>query len=268
MRAGHGYYDASIPGPIFRLPDGLRKRQMIRIRAAAVLGFVLLCNSAGRAEEANAELPPDGWWVQYVVTTKGELKGGRSLEQTMKRRFSLVGTVTENRVKCRWVEIKSVGRVAGEEHVQINKLLVPETDLLESERPLNNLVRWWRQNNDHVVRSTTGRARLLLTNEMFIFPGLRQNSEIIDKQNAVEFQERRLQIAQGSKGSIEQKADESLTYNFEFTVWHHSAVPLGFAAAKTRKTTRVNGELQSSRDDEWVIDDFGTGATSELPEND
>ena len=273
MRAGQGYPDSTPESPLESLTvRWFKERQMIWCRAAAVFGFVLLFNSAGRAEEPNAELPPDGWWVQYLVTTKTEFKDGRSVEQTEKCRFSLVGTVTENGMKCRWVEMKSPGKVRVEEHVQITKLLFPEKDLLESGRPLNSLKRWRRQNHCIVIEGT-GRVNLLFTDDLLIFPGLRQNTEIIDEQKVIEYQQRRLQIAQGRKGTDELKVDvvrggqaEILTYNFEFTVWHHSAVPLGFVAAKTRRTSNINDVLQSSRDAEWVIDDFGTGATSESPE--
>src|SRR5260370_37737295 len=115
---------------------------MNRFRASILLGLIACANSAVRADEAPKMLPKDGWWVRYFVTMNF---GQPNDEQTIKRKYSLVGTVTENDQKCRWVEMKSVQSVNGKEQTDIIKFLVPEKELLESEKPLESLIRAWRQ---------------------------------------------------------------------------------------------------------------------------
>lgn len=255
---------------------------MISLRTAVAFGFVLLVNPAGKAEEPAARLPENGWWVRYSVTTKQD-RDGNTDESTFKRTYSLTGTVAENGEKCRWVEMKSAGSVAGQERIQIAKLLVSEKDLLENEKPLSGLLRGWRKIDGGAVTPVKVdapqavnplSAKQFYEKEMLIFPGMRQKSEIIDKQKTVEYQQGRLEMTQGRTGKIERKSNgalrgrnQNMTSNFEFTVWTDPVIELGFAAANIRNTTSVDNVVRSSRDDEWVIEDFGTDAKSELPEN-
>jgi hypothetical protein len=255
---------------------------MNSIRAGVAFGLVLFLNSAAQSEDASATLPDDGWWFRYSVTTKEDREGNTEVS-TVKHTYSLIGTATENGEKCRWVEMKIVGYFGGKDRTQIAKLLVPERDLLESEHPLNRLVRGWNKIDDAAARELrveppeagpTGNANRFYEMRMLVFPGMRRKLEIADKPKVVDYQRGRIEIPQGLKGKREVKGNgrgrlqnQISKSNTEFTVWTDPAVPFGFAAATFQNATRIDDVLRVSRDDEWVIDDFGSGAKSELPDN-
>jgi hypothetical protein len=252
----------------------------IQATVAGVL-FVLFCSN-GNAEDVTAKLPEDGWWSRYSVTTKEDREGNID-ESTIKYTYSLTGTVTENGEKCRWVETKFSGFYGGKDRTQITKLLVPEKDMLEKEHPLNRLVRGWTKVDDAAAREirveppepgANGNANRFYETQMVIFPGPRHKLEIADTSKVIEYQRGRLKINEGRKGKIDimttgrgRLASQILTSHTEFTVWTDPAVRLGLAAATFRKTTSINNVLRLSRDDDWVIDDFGSDAKSELPED-
>lgn len=253
---------------------------MNSVRAAIAFGFVLLLTPAANAEEAAAKLPADGWWARYFVSMK---RDGNNDEQTMKRTYSLVGTATENDMTCRWVEMKTVTMVGDKDRVEIVKFLIPEKELLESDQPLVRLVRCWSKTDDGMVKalsfdpprgdgvnpqSADGR----FGKELLIFPGMRQKAELVDKEKVVDYQQGRLQVAQGREGKRVSKVvgsprAQGLSFVLDYTIWTDPAVAPGFAAARTRYATVVNEMVRTARNDEWVIEDFGKDAKSELPEN-
>lgn len=254
---------------------------MNSVRSALLFGFALLLSPTVQAEDAAAKLPADGWWARYFVSTKID---GNNDERTMKRTYSLVGTATENNETCRWVEMKTVTMVGEKERVDIVKFLVPEKDLLEGDQPLVRLVRCWSKTDDGVVKALSfdpprgdgvnpQSAEGRFGKDLFVFPGMRQKAELVDKEKVVEYQQGRLQVAQGRVGKRISKVvgsprAQGLTFVLDYTIWTDPAVAPGFAAAKTRYATVVNDVVRRAQDEEWILEDFGVDVKSALPEND
>src|SRR5262249_47690506 len=118
---------------------------------AAFIAILLIVPSVAPADEAPAKLPPDGWWARDFVRLKSEPKND---ECTFKGTYALVGTTIENDQKCRWVEMKSVPVIDGNEQpATAIKFLVPEKELLESVKPLDSLVRAWQKDADGAVQA-------------------------------------------------------------------------------------------------------------------
>src|SRR5262245_47669881 len=124
------------------------RRGWLLVLSYAVFGISTFLGLPTSADEAPTKLPKDGWWVRYFVTMNGE---GINDNVIIKRTYSLVGTTTENGEKCRSVEMKTVQMVNGKEQTDVIKFLVPERELLESEKPLEGLLRAWRRIDDGTV---------------------------------------------------------------------------------------------------------------------
>ncbi len=231
-----------------------------------------------RAAEPTVELPKDGTWVRYVVNVRRE---DTMEEWTSRRRFALVGTVVENERTCRWVESEETRTINGkEEDRSVVKWLIPEQDLLLAERPMETLIRaWiddvppieWKFNVQPDFPGVSSSADHACGRDVVMFPGPQRKTKPIAEGKVVEFQRGRLEIVEGRTGkhvSTRRAANgREGTFELEYTVWNHPAVPLGFAASNQRTMLRLDGIAARTISSEWTLEDFGTDAKSALPDN-
>jgi hypothetical protein len=261
----------------------LPNQSMSMIRASLCLGLVLLANRLVRAEEEPAKLPKDGWWVRYVVTGNDQ---GNNDESPMKCTYSLVGSANENGQLCRWIEVKSDRTFDGKKQVDTLKFLVPEKELLQSEKPLNSLVRCWRRIDDGDpgqmtfgqpagvagTYSSVWSADFAFGRDLIIFPGPQQKLKPVDEQKVIDYQRGRFDVRAGRAGkffaarrSMPDGRKQSIA--LDFIVWNDPAVAPGFAAAKTTVDVRVDDVTVLAGTSEWTIEDFGIDAKSAMPDN-
>ncbi len=262
-------------------PTAESHRSLRRIlKAGAVPVILLVATCAAFADDGPAKLPADGWWVRYYVTMRRE---GTNDDGILKRTYSLVGTSIVNGENCRWVEMKTVQMVNGNEQTDILKFLVPEKALLEAEKPLESLVRAWRKIDDGAVteqkfNQPLGAAGSVASadfgwgRDMVIFPGPQRKTTAVKEKKAIEYQQGRLEVAEGRAGKhvATRRAltsGQKQTIAFEYTIWNHATVAPGFCAAKTRYEILIDDAPKAAGVGEWVIEDFGTDAKSALPEN-
>jgi len=249
------------------------------MRGAVFFGLILLVYSVSSAEDRSASLPKDGWWVRYFVVIQRE--GNEDV--TMKRKYSLVGTTTENGERCRWVEIQSVQPIDGQELTDVIKFLIPEKELLENEKPLDSIVRAWRKTNDGPVEEvkfnqplgvggSVASADFAWGHSLLIFPGPQRKSKSVEKKKVVEYQQGRLEVGAGQVGKhvATRKAltnGEKQEFETEFTAWNDAAIAPACAAMHSRTEFRRNDLLIQAITEEVVLEDIGVDAKSELPEN-
>jgi hypothetical protein len=250
-------------------------------RAAALSAIVLVAPLIGRAADAPAKLPDDGWWVRYFVTMRGNQPND---ESTIKRTYALVGTAIENNQKCRWVEMKSVPVVDGKDLPGVVvKFLVPERELLNSGKPLESLVRCWKKDADGAVEAQkfnqprgaggfAGSADFWFGGDLLFLPGVQRNSKAVNEKNTVEYEHGRLEIAEARAFKYQASRpapvdDRKQEFVFECTVWNHPAVAPGFAALRERVEYRISDTLVQAGSEEYVLQDFGTDAKSAMPEH-
>ena len=239
-----------------------------RIFLACGLAFAS-CLS-GLAEEPAAKLPEDGWWIRYFVTIKQE-GNGQVQEYTNLITYSLVGTVIEEDEKNRWVEIKEITRYGPKEKSFLYKFLIPEKDLLESEQPLDKVKRAWLKANELAPSPVEkGRIRAAI---LPIFPGMWRNAERVDNKQTFDYQKGRLTINQAMTKTDSQTVNKYLTkrhinkvITHHHIAWFDQASSPVLTALKTRTKISDGGEVVSTEDDDMVIEDTGTDAKSELPE--
>ncbi len=253
---------------------------MNSFRIGILFAAVLACNSLALAEEAQSRLPKDGWWVRYYVMMKTNQPNDT---WTVKRTYSLVGSVIENGQKCRWIEMKSMQSIDGREQTDIIKFLIPEKDLLESDKPLDSLVRAWQKLDDGTVEEVQldqpidGDGGVISADfawgrNMAIFPGPQRKAIAHEERKVVEYQKGRLEIAGGRNGTHVATRNlptsgEKHAFNTSFTVWNHPSVLPACAAMRQRIEYRRNDVLLLTTVKEIVVEDFGTAAKSALPDN-
>jgi len=251
------------------------------MRVGVFFGLILFASSVLPAVDSTTQLPKDGWWVRYFVTMTRE-----GIEDiTTKRTYSLVGTTTENGEKCRWVEIKSVQLINGKEQTNTMKFLIPEKELLDGEKPLESLVRAWRQFDDGPVEEqkfnqplgvagSVVSADFAWGRDLMVFPGPQRKSQLSaeKEKRVIEYQQGRLETGEGRTGQ-HVAARRALTngekqeFTTDFTVWNHATVAPACAAMRQRIEYRRNDALIRTITEELVIEDFGMDAKSTLPEN-
>jgi hypothetical protein len=199
--------------------------------------------------------------------------------------FSLVGTATENGEKCRWIEMRIAPQTELQDRATFLKVLVPEKSLLESDQPSDQIVRCWMkfgygQNAGKVfacktVPNATGdqNARRICEAAFIVFPGLRRKFERREEPKTVDYQQGRLTVSHALEGKVAGNAlpfgrggDLVMASDSEFTFWTDPAVGPGIAAANVKRTTRYNDIPRTLDDAVWTLEDVGSGAKSELPD--
>ncbi len=220
------------------------------------------------AEDQTAKLPDDGWWIRYSWNEKTEVNGVFRGEYTEKMTCSLVGTRTEDGEKCRWVELNRVWSLENKERISLYKILIPEKDLLESEKPLGGLKRGWFKNGDFDVRAIKlGQEIKSNSNLLRFFPGRWQKTERLDKARNVDYQKGRLSISE-ARTRTDKTAITTRAQIEESTAWFDPITAPVFSFACFRiKNDENDDKLNFSKEIEMVIEDIGNEAQSKMPDN-
>lgn len=249
--------------------------QTFRRIARVFLAIVLLAGfsrAAVRGEDPARELPKDGAWVRYRVEGV-ERQNGQEGAYTATVTVSLVGSAVEDGVPCRWRESKVVyhepAKIA---RTVINKLLIPQSDILESEKPWEHVRRGWVWAKDksavQVPKVDDSRYRDLL----LWAPGVAKSLEIAKNEaKDIEYQQGRLKNVQGRTGEFVDKGTFPKNQEWKrvtkYTVWLHPDLQFGFAETRIVTESFVDGKKMQSSSSVFSIQDAGTDAKSELPDN-
>jgi hypothetical protein len=228
-------------------------------------------NGSLRGEDEPPNRPDDGAWVRYqfVAGYKGEKE-----DSSMTVTLSLVGTTDDDGVRCRWIEIKTVmeepAELAG---TAIVKLLLPEKDLLESASPFAHIRRHWRRVRGEPVKE----GPLLVDaasyeNLLLWMPSMLKGSEPVEAEaKDIDFQRGQLKNAQARTGEHVYKrpgpGKTEIRRVIKYTVWQHPDVRFGFAEAKLLGDRFYGNTKFKQVTSLYRIQDTGTGAKSELPDN-
>ncbi len=230
------------------------------------------------AEDRPRELPKDGTWVRWQVETEFRDEKRSALTVTL----SLVGTVVEDGERCRWLERKQEireGQHAGT--VSVARVLIPEKDILTAEHPLDRARRLVVrrpdgsaqrfEDKDKVTRNPESWEELLLWT-----PGMLKGSSVENGQKKdIEYQHGRLASAQGQSATRKYRSDSEqlgtgakfqTTIELEHTTWQHPDLPFGFAEARIVSHQSVN-DIKGGRSLKiYRLQDVGTDAKTEIPD--
>jgi hypothetical protein len=226
----------------------------------AVLAGVVAWTQAARADGLIYQLPDDGTGVFYETETSFTRDGQ---ERTVKGTLSIssVGKLTVDNEPCRWIEIKSVTTVDGQERISITKCLIAEKYLKKGEAPGQHLIRGWaKQGNDEpqaIKELSFPRARGLPG----YLAGPAPNALELD---AVEVDGKLGKLScKGISGDLE-FVRENGTVRTHFENRLHEKSPFGVVSAgwKTERTT--NGQTMGGRTMKLTLVDINLNALSEL----
>jgi hypothetical protein len=59
-----------------------------------------------------------------------------------------------------------------------------------------------------------------------------------------------------------------LSVGLQYKIWLHRDLPVGFAHAKMNETRKINDKIQSTREIEFQLEEFGVGAKSLISDAD
>lgn len=239
------------------------------LAAAVVFG-------ANDPPESGAKLPADGAWARYKIELQAEEDGILSRDDVVAT-ISLVGTATEKEQRCHWVELKVVAFDAkgAASRTYITKLLVPETEMLNSDNPLKQALRGWVRVNDRPpapMEPINWDPALFVGEPLSWLPGVRAHLREVDQPRDVEYQQGKLKGANAVSGSREfTKADTpelgKIRWKSTFTIWHHADLPCGFAHAVIEAEKWIGDEREARLTFAYLLEDAGKDAKSGLPES-
>jgi hypothetical protein len=262
--------------PIRLLVASFRRHLLVGSISVAFLAVSLLNTWATidcRGEDRPRELPKDGAWARYQV--QNDIAGER--DTTASVTLSLVGTIVEDGVPCRWLETKMViAEPPAKAGTFVNKILVPEADLLDREKPFEHVRRRWFGRRDEPPRLLAADSWENIEELLLWTPGMLKGSEAAKNESKdIDYQRGKFENAQARTGEIVYKRlrprppqeDIELKLVRKYTVWRHPGLPLGFVEARIA-SERFLGPMPAGRFSTiYRLQDMGTDARSELPDS-
>lgn len=228
-----------------------------RCALCLLLGFIVSADlhAAKQADKAGPQpllqtLPEDGAWVTYFVLMK--INGD---EDQVEWTAASVGTRQVDGEPHRWLELRAKG---GGSVYRIYKALIPESKFVPGKNPLRDAGEIWVKYGDEEPR----RISSIREDDPYLdllLSGPVSNVKKLDETETVDWQKGRLkcEVWEG-----ENKLDiQALKVENTQRLLKHKSVPFGIAGAKVH----LSGGGQSA-DVEYILDNFGTGAKSLLPE--
>jgi hypothetical protein len=185
----------------------------------------------------------------------------------------LVGTVIEDGVTYRWLETKVVihdpPKIAG---TQVHKILLPEEDLLESEKPFERVRRAWAQRGDSAAKETQITSGVRSEEFLLWTPGMLKGSEPAKNETKdIDYQQGRFKDSQGRTGEIVHKRrlpnNKEIKRVTKYTVWQHPDLQFGFAEARIVGESFLDAAKIQQFTSVYRLQDVGTDANTELPNN-
>jgi len=245
----------------------------IRLPATLLIAVAIVgAPTVSHGEDCSSTLPEDGAWVRYQWDWE-RLDNSQKVSGTVT--VSLVGSVLDRSEPCRWIELKHEIPEGDEKGTLIQKLLIPEKDLLESSNPVEHVIRTWVRFNDEPVRlkdpkwnNDSAIAPLLLWT-----PGAVASSEKAGALKDIEYQRGRLEGTSLRTRKLvlsETNIDGRIVLKRSrtFTIRMHRQLPLGFAEAwiEDEVFDAEKAALRSRQISNYLLQDFGSGATTGLPD--
>jgi hypothetical protein len=198
----------------------------------------------------------DGAWATFHCTEKWDDGTERAFYVTIKS----VGTATVDDQPARWIELKihdDDGKTKGKG--TLFKFLVLEKHLKVDGDPLNNVLKVWRKRRDDIPAAINDLNFDLPRLDLFISQPIK-NLKKTDQHRTVDWQGGQLtcDVLEGSR-RFEHRIGNDETH---YLLAVHENVPFGVAAA----TLSVACDDGVTGTVDFRITDFGTNATSDLPD--
>lgn len=235
------------------------------MRLAMISGFCLAAAliSPACADGLVYRLPPDGAQIRYDM----ELMISAGDQQVPIKGFvtvSSVGQATVDNEKCRWIEIKFAVNADAQEHMQLMKTLVRESDVGKGKSPLEHVVRTWvRNENAEVIEVKDLKSNEAVTLNTFL-AGAPKNSGELEKIE-IDGKLGKLECA-GVTGEFEVEGPNGMTIVINFENRLHEKAPFGLVTANWKFELKNNGQSVLTGTFKLTPAETNTTALSELPD--
>lgn len=248
---------------------------MPRLIACLFLVSSVAANPApSHADGLIDRLPEDGSWVRYHMTMTGSLPVEMDAAGTLT--IKSVGEASEGERKCRWLEIEFEAEMMGRKEHVVFKLLVPEANFEKKKGkepkpadPTGEFVRAWFRESGGEIKEVTPDDPQAHGLSIFLGGPLKNRAKL-DEPRTVQYQKGQLTCKAAYTGDLQIRhvgAPVGFTQEIKATCWPHEKVPSGTAASRIEAVMKRDGMEQARFEIEFILEDFGTGAKSELPDH-
>ena len=234
------------------------------IAATALSVFVV--SFGARADGLIARLPDDGTWAIYKSQGYKE-RGNKTREDvTGSLKLSSVGKKIELGEPCRWIEIEHSYKTDDGDKRQTEKLLIPEKYLTSGEAPADHIVRGWSrfdplptEGKPHALDFLNGKPHGRGAAFCFLGP----SADAVDLAPIAVRCKLGDPLCTGRKGTYRmtmKNGDRTGEVSGTFELRLHDDAPFGVVSFEQTVLAPDGRESMLK----FVLDDFGTAATSRL----
>ena len=250
-----------------------RNLRLCKSLLSVALAAQLAPLTAATGEVPEAQLPADGAWARYAEEWQRLDNGAKT---SHKITLSFVGRVMEQDEPCQWIEIKTVVPAGdSDEGTYVHKYLVRQSALLKGNNPLEEVVRVWSKDKDNApdVPPNTQRHDIGFGSLLLWTPGVLKDAGRSDQAKDIDYQKGRLKSCHARTGRLslpvrDKNGNVEFTWSRSFTAWQHPDLPIGFSGAEVRDEILSSDlNVRSAQSTVYTLEDAGTGAKSELPDN-
>ncbi len=232
---------------------------------------VLTSASLGFADGMIYQLPSDGAWAKFamegVFLDSAGKPSAANANVTGTLTISSVGTVKQQDVTCRWIEIVIEAQRDGKSFKEVDKLLIPESELGAGKQPLKHVRDAWYMHSlidDGKPRHIENIDKMDVVYVQRIRPILHPPFTEQKPLGQVEVECKLGKVTcEGVTAQETEKRDGSdIEYFSSYTICLHDKAPFGVAAWQAVNRVRRADELLGTMKLQATLIDFGQGAKS------
>ena len=226
---------------------------MYRTSGATLLVIVTVATASAAAApvQNTVRLPKDSSWAKFHQ--RSTMYGKKEADRTIIIR--VVGTTTEDKQKCRWLEFEITED--GKDTGAVIKCLVSEKDFAAAGMTIK-VLRGWSRSGEGVVEKLSDGNKHEVEDIFLAWLGRPKSAKTVESEKVVDHKKGQFKIATASQGKLNTREAE-----FTQTIWAHKEIPFGFAAWKLSARSGDNLVFKGDA----TLQDYGTGAGTALPDH-
>jgi hypothetical protein len=235
---------------------------MLRLLVFSALVFAAAATESALADGLIYQLPDDGAQARYEMAV-GISVNGQDMNFKGSVTVSSVGQTTVGDDKCRWIEIKMVSLVDGQDRPLTGKMLIAEKELGKGKSPAEHVMRAWLKEGDAEAREVTDFKSVEFLPMRTFLAGPLQNPGELEKIE-IEGKLGKLQCAGVTGTQAFEFGTAVLNINCEQRL--HEKAPFGVVAADWKFDVKNNGQELATGTFKLTLTEVNNTALSELPD--
>ena len=234
------------------------------------VAIIALLPPATFAEGLLYQLPDDGHWVRFEIDGTGTEPDGTEIKLVGTLTMSSVGTVDMDGKKCRWIEIVTEAKRAGEPFTDIDKLLIPEHRLAKGKEPLKHVLKAWHKHSmgdgpPRKIEDFAGESGALYLRKLN--PSLHGPFETTKELEPVRIDSKLGKLeCKGITASEKIEQGGGVTIHSTYLIRLHNKAPFGVVSWEAKWKVEQDGQALGTMTMKMKVADFGTDAKSMIPD--